>query len=426
METNELDIFTTYESKARSYCRSYPVILEKAKGSFIYDQHGKRYLDFFSCAGALNYGHNNSVVTEPLIEYLSGDGILMSLDLHTQAKRSFIEDFQNHILKKRHLDYKMQFTSPSGTSVVESAIKLARKVTKREVVVAFTNGFHGMSGTALSVTGNRYHRQNVSYGNVFRIPFDGYLGDQLDTMDYFQNLLEDPSSGLDLPAAVIIETIQGEGGVNVASVPWLRRLRELTSQHGIMLIVDDIQAGCGRSGEFFSFERAGIKPDLVCLSKSLSGSGLPFAMLLLTPEIDEWSPGEDNGTFRGNNLAFVSASAVIKHYWMDEEFQLQLQAKAQQVSNTLNILVQDYPQLFKQVKGIGLFQGIECYCGAFSAAITKSCFELGLLIETSGAHGQVIKLMPALTITKQELQEGLGLLNRAVAATVPSVEYESA
>jgi diaminobutyrate-2-oxoglutarate transaminase len=321
-----LKIFDEVESEARSYCRRFRATFVSAKGSYLFDEAGVRYLDFLSCAGALNYGHNDDAMKQAILAYIANDGIQGALDLYTQAKRAFIEAFTQKILAPRAMNYKLQFTGPTGTSVIESAAKLARKVTGRRTLAAFTNGFHGMSGVSLGLTGARYHRQATQDPHILRVPFDGYVPD-MDSVAYLRRLLSDPSSGIDLPAAVILETIQGEGGVNVASRRWLRDLRALTREFGILLIIDDIQAGCGRTGTFFSFEFAGIEPDMICLSKSLSGYGFPFSVLLIAPQHDCWAPAEDNGTFRGNSLAFVSASVAIQQFWSDAGLQSAVAAR---------------------------------------------------------------------------------------------------
>lgn len=414
MNAIELSTFEKYESQARSYCRDFPVIFSKAKSSFLYDQQGKQYIDFLCGAGALNYGHNNERIKQAVLDYISADNIAMSLDLHSSAKRDFIETFQSHVLQPRGLDYKLQFTSPTGTSVVESAIKLARKVTGRQNIIAFTNAFHGMSGVSLSLTANKHHRQAVAYGSVTRLPYDGYLGESLDSMELLRKLLEDNSSGVDLPAAVILETVQAEGGLNVASSRWLRSLRELTQEFQILLIVDDIQAGCGRSGRFFSFERAEITPDIVCLSKSIGGMGLPMALLLLRREIDVWLPGEDNGTFRGNNLAFVAATEMLHRYWNGRGFEAELLEKETIIRQTLEGVARKHPRHVSSVRGLGLIQGIEFRDENDTGAVMELCFENQLVVESCGPRGQVLKLLPALTIELDVLGKGLGIIEKAV------------
>lgn len=413
MSIAQLATFEKYESEARSYCREFPVVFSRAKSSVLYDEDGEAYIDFLCGAGALNYGHNNEAIKRAVLDYLSGDHVLMSLDLHSKAKREFIETFQSLILQPRGLNYRLQFTSPTGTSVVESSIKLARKVTGRQNIVAFTNAFHGMTGVSLNLTANRYHRQAVAYGSVTRLPYDGYLG-ELDTVDYLRKLLEDGSSGLDLPAAIILETVQGEGGLNVASVPWLQKLRALTQEFGILLIVDDIQAGCGRTGGFFSFERASIEPDLVCLSKSIGGLGFPMALLLIKPELDTWSPGEDNGTFRGNNLAFVAAAEALKQYWNGRDFEQTLREKEAIIKQAVENIALKHAGPIVGTRGLGLMQGIEFHSEDDTAAVIQSCFANGLIVECCGPRGQVLKLMPALTIETDVLKRALSIIEEAV------------
>lgn len=266
-----MKIFDEIESEVQSYARSFPRIFHKAQGEHLYDEDGNQYLDFLAGAGTLNYGHNNPLFKEKLLAYIQEDGITHGLDLHTKAKEEFLKTFNEKILKPRNYNYVMQFTGPTGTNAVEAALKLARNITGREHIIAFTNGFHGVSLGALAATGNSHHRNaaGVSLSGTYRMPYDGYMGDAVDTTAYFEKVLSDSSSGVDLPAAVIVETVQGEGGINAASFEWLRNLEGICRKHDILLIVDDIQAGCGRTGTYFSFEEAGIKPDIVTLSKSL-------------------------------------------------------------------------------------------------------------------------------------------------------------
>jgi diaminobutyrate-2-oxoglutarate transaminase len=408
------DIFSAYESKVRSYCRAFPTVFTKAKGSLLFDEYGNEYIDFLCGAGAVNFGHNNPIIKESIIQYLENDGLVMGLDFHTQAKREFIRKFNELVLMPRGLAYRMQFTNPTGTSVVESAIKLARKYTGRENVFAFTNGYHGMTGVSLSLTGNRGNRQAISYSNVTRLPFDGYLGSGFDELGYYRKLLRDNSSGIDLPAAIILETVQGEGGINVASEKWLREVAELAQECGAVLIVDDIQAGCGRTGKFFSFERAGIKPDIVCLSKSIGAFGVPMSLLLFREDLDVWKVGEDIGTFRGNNIAFVAASKMLDTYWTGFSFEADIAAREAIVEEFAQGIADTYPELVKESRGLGLMQGIEFYDETLCAAISKSCFSNGLVIERSGERDQVLKIMPALTIGFDELHKGLQIIDLSI------------
>lgn len=413
MEQNYLDVFASYESEARSYCRKFPSLFKTAKMSTMYDAEGNEYIDFLCGAGALNFGHNNPVIRDAVVEYMQNDGITFSLDLHTEAKRDFLSAFSKYILEPRNFTYKMQFTSPSGTSAVESAVKLARKVKNRQNILCFTNGFHGMTAGSLSITGASYHRQNIAKGGVTRLPFDGYV-DNFDTISYFRKLLTDPSSGVDLPAAVILETVQGEGGVNVASVEWLQELNALCRELDILFIVDDIQAGCGRTGKFFSFERAGIEPDLVCLSKSIGGMGQPFAVLLLKQELDEWMPAEDNGTFRGNNLAFVAATKMLETYWSDSSLEDHMKAIEKQMADALESLAKEHTSHIKDSRGLGVMQGLEFFKEEDSEAVAKLCFEQNLLIERCGPNDEVLKLMPACTIEADQVTKALEIIKNCV------------
>src|SRR5436190_7416239 len=306
-------IYERLESDVRSYCRSFPASFTRAKGARLTADDGRTYIDFLAGAGALNYGHNHERIKGAILEYLAADGVIQGLDLHTPAKAAFLETFERLILEPRGLSYKVQFTGPTGTNAVEAAFKLARKATGRTGIFAFAGGYHGHSLGGLAATANRDHRAaaGVPLDNVTFMPFPFGQTAQIDTLGYLEAVLNDSHSGVELPAAVIVETVQGEGGVCVAPAEWMQRLRRICDDHGILLIVDDIQAGCGRTGPFFSFERAGIVPDLVTVSKSISGYGLPMSLVLMRPELDVWQPAEHTGTFRGNQLAFVAAEAAL-------------------------------------------------------------------------------------------------------------------
>lgn len=381
------------------------------------DEDGREYLDLFAGAGALNYGHNEPRLKQAVIDYMLGDGITHSLDLTTEAKVRFLETFERVILKPRELTYKVMFPGPTGTNAVESALKIARKVTGRTEVVAFTNAFHGMTLGALSLTGNQGKRSGagVALGGVTRMPFYDYLGKDADSLAFLERSLEDSSSGVDAPAAIIVETVQAEGGLNVASEEWLRRLSKLAKKAGALFIVDDIQAGCGRTGTFFSFEKAGIVPDLVCLSKSLSGFGLPFAATLVRPELDALSPGQHNGTFRGNNLAFVAGARALELFWSGPEFEEELGAKAHVLRRRLDELAQRFGGLRK---GRGLIQGVRFQDRGLASAIAREAFERGVIIETSGAEDEVLKVLPALTIPLEKLEKALSILQESAQAVV--------
>ncbi|MFI7189912.1 diaminobutyrate--2-oxoglutarate transaminase [Nocardia nova] len=406
-------VFETLESDVRGYCRVWPTVFDTARGAWLRDEQGREYLDFFAGAGALNYGHNNPILKAALLDYLSRDGLIHGLDMSTVAKRDLLEAVRDLILVPRGFDYKVQFPGPTGANAVEAALKLARKITGRSNVVNFTNAFHGMTLGALAVTGNAAKRAGagVPLPHVHPMPYDGYLGGA-DELAWIERMLDDTSSGVDKPAAVIVETVQGEGGVNIAGAEWLRRLAELVATRGILLIVDDVQMGCGRTGPFFSFETAGITPDIVTLSKSIGGYGLPMALVLMKRELDQWAPGEHNGTFRGNNPAFVTARVALEEYWRDDRLELSTLARGERVRAALARVADAVGGL--STRGRGLVHGLVFDDASEAGKVSRVAFEEGLLVETSGANDEVVKLLPPLTITDSELDHGLDILARAV------------
>lgn len=411
------DIYERRESAVRSYARAMPRQFARAEGVWMHDNQGGCYLDFLSGCSTLNYGHNHPILKQALLDYIAADGIAHGLDLHTDAKENFLETFEALILEPRGLDYRAMFTGPTGTNAVEAAIKLARKVTGRELIIAFTNGFHGMTLGALACTGNAAKRggAGVPLSHVSHEPYDGYYGSDVDTAALLEQRLSDPSSGLDAPAAILVETVQGEGGLNAASPEWLRRIAEIAKAHGALLIVDDIQAGCGRTGGFFSFEGMGFTPDIVTLAKSLSGMGLPFALTLFRPELDQWSPGEHNGTFRGNNHAFVTAAAALRHFWSDAAFQADVRRRGALLEQRLDRIAAERGL---ETRGRGMMRGINVGSGELAGTITTACFDQGLIIETSGAHDEVIKVLAPLVIDDALLAGGLDILEAAIRAAL--------
>lgn len=410
---SDLAIYDRMESRVRSYSRAMPRQFRRAEGVWMHDDNGGRYLDFLAGCASLNYGHNHPDLKAALLEYITDDGIAHSLDMHTEAKAAFLDAFETLILKPRKLNYRMMFTGPTGTNAVEAALKLARKVTGRQQIIAFTNGFHGMTLGALACTGNAGKRSGagVPLDHVSHEPYEGYYGSEIDTVDMLEQRLADPSSGLDAPAAFLVETVQGEGGLNAASPDWLRRLAELAKRHGALMIVDDIQAGCGRAGRFFSFEDMGFTPDVVTLAKSLSGMGLPLAVTLFRPEFDQWSPGEHNGTFRGNNHAFVTATAALRRFWADDEFERDVRRRGDYLGQRLDAMALD---LGLSTRGRGMIRGLNTGSGEIASEITKAAFTRGLIIETSGPHDEVVKVLAPLTIDDGALAQGLDILEACV------------
>ncbi|ASP37579.1 diaminobutyrate--2-oxoglutarate transaminase [Bacterioplanes sanyensis] len=410
-----MEIFNQLESNVRGYCRSFPVVFESARNAVLTTVDGDDYIDFLGGAGTLNYGHNNPQFKQALIDYIEADGVTHGLDMHTGAKEAFLHSFNELILKPRDMDYKVQFTGPTGTNAVEAALKIARKNTGRQTIVSFTNGFHGVTQGSAAVTANGKYKKSIGMAlpGVHFMPYDGYLGD-FDTLKYFEKALQDGSSGLGHPAGVIVECIQGEGGLNAASAEWLRGLQALCRRYDMVMIVDDIQAGCGRSGRFFSFEEFGIEPDVITLSKSLGGYGLPMAIVLLKEHLDTWKPGEHNGTFRGNNHAFITARRALESYWKNDDFAQAVRSKASMVRSHLKQIQAEHGGQMKH-KGRGMMQGLEMRTGELAERVCELAFERGLVIETSGSDGQVVKILAPLTIEEEQLKRGLSILSQCIA-----------
>ncbi len=411
------EIFEEYESEVRSYCRIFDEELDYAKGSIIKDVNGKEYIDFFCGAGALNYGHNNDYIKEKIIKYLQDDKIIHALDMYTTAKQDFIEYFEKNILEPRGLRYKIQFTGPTGTNSVEAALKLARKVKKRTNIWCLMGCFHGMTLGTLSLTTEKEARigAGVPLNYVTHIPAP-YMFDELDTIRYMQMLLDDDHSGIEKPAAIIIETVQAEGGIWVLDIEYLKNLRAFCDKNDILMIVDDIQVGCGRTGTFFSFERADIIPDIVCLSKSIGGYGMPFAVTLFKPELDIWLPGEHNGTFRGNQLSIVAAKAGLELFNknnMEEE----TKRKSMIIEKFLNDEIKPLNSRI-EIRGIGFIWGIETHDEQKAKKISKQAFKNGLVIERAGRNNSIVKIMPALTIDDETLVKGLNILKGIVRENI--------
>lgn len=410
--------FEEYESQVRSYCRNFPTVFTTAKGSFLYDEDGKEYIDFFCGAGGLNYGHNNEYIKEKVLEYLQSDGVMHALDMYTAPKREFLEFYEEKILKPRGLHYKIQFPGPTGTNAVEAALKLARKVMGRNNVFAMMGGFHGMTLGSLALTTDASSRAGagVPLYNVTHIPAP-YMFPELDTIHYMETLLTDDHSGVEKPAAIVLETVQADGGINPFPVEWLQRVRALCDKYDILMIVDDIQVGCARTGWFFSFERAGIVPDIVTQSKSIGGYGMPFALVLIKPELDIWSPGEHNGTFRGYQLSMVAAKAGLE-VMLNEHVEDKVRGQEKIIAQYMDEITALDPARVR-TRGIGFIWGVDLYhCdpeGKASKQVLDLCFQNGLIVERVGRGNAVVKVMPDLLIDEATLRRGLDILKNAVA-----------
>lgn len=416
----ELAIFNNLESEVRSYARSYPVVFATARGAQLFARDGTAYLDFLMGCSSLNYGHNPPELKSALADYIASDGITHGLDLYNEAKGSFLRELDETILRPRQLDYVVQFPGPTGANAVEAALKLARKITGRSNIIAFTNGFHGLSLGALSCTGSRFHRAAAGQllGPVTRLPYDGYFGSSVDTADYLDHLLSDPSSGVDAPAAVIVETVQGEGGLNVAGTEWLQKVAAIARRHGALLIVDDIQAGVGRTDAFFSFERSGLRPDIVTMAKSISGYGLPMAVVLIDRLLDVWQPGEHTGTFRGNCHAFVTARAALEHFWRTDSLAASVKEKANLLKSRLEQIARKYDPSRVSAKGRGMMRGIDLKSGEIASRVVGTAFQRGLIVEAAGPKDEVVKCLPPLVIGEDQLNQGLDILEDAIDSVI--------
>ena len=411
-----MNIFEQRESNVRSYCRNFPALFHRAKDSLIYSESGETYIDFLAGAGALNYGHNNDYIKQKVISYLDADGVAHGLDLYTSAKERFLSKFYEIILKPKNLDYRLQFCGATGTNAVEAALKLARKIKKRAGIFSFMGGYHGMTLGSLSITGNLEIKAGAfgTSHNVTFMPYPYGFMSSFDTIDYMESVLSDSNSGIEKPAAIIFETVQAEGGVVVAPIEWMQKLRQLCDKHDILLICDDIQVGCGRTGPFFSFERANIVPDIVVLSKSISGYGFPMSLLLIKPDLDIWEPGEHTGTFRGNQLAFVGGTAALEYR---EITNLEQEVKVKE-SFLRDFLIDKIASMNEkiEIRGIGLIWGIDIAQwsdASFAKNITTRCFELGLIVERVGRNNTVLKILPPLTIEMSILQKGCSIIKQA-------------
>ena len=423
-----MDWFEAYESDIRAYSRAYPAVFVKGDNARQIDEEGKEYIDFYAGAGVLNFGHNNQNMTSAMVEYLQSGGVIHTLDMMTPPKREFIKAFVETILQPRKMNYKLQFMGPTGTNAVEAALKLARKVTGRETVVSFTQGFHGMTLGALSCTANQYFRKaaGVPLLNVSRCPFETHDGGGLQTLDTLRAMYENTSSGVEAPAAFIVETVQAEGGVNVASKEWMQALQKLANDLGALLIVDDIQAGCGRTGQYFSFEDLDIDPDIITLAKGIGGMGTPMAMNLVKPKFDQyWQPGEHTGTFRGQNLSFVAGREALR-YFEDDVLMTETRVKGERMREKLQEIADDYADKGFEVRGKGMMQALDIKDGALSKAIAKDCFEHGMLFGPCGIGGEVMKMIPPLTIPEADLEEGLKILQEAVERQIKIAAQQAA
>lgn len=411
------------ESGVRTYSRRFPAVFERASGHRLWDTGGRAYVDFIDGAGAVNYGHNHPAIKTALLDYLAADGPIQSLDLRTPAKGRFLETFRRVVLEPRGLDHRVQFTGPTGTDTVEAAFKVARRATGRRGVIAFTHGFHGGTLGAAAASSNVAKRRaaGASLPDVVHLPYEGFLDGGLDTVAFLAAMLDDPGSGVDTPAAIVLETVQGEGGLDTASAGWLRAVEQTARERGILLIVDDVQAGCGRTGRFFSFEESGIVPDLICLAKSIGGYGLPMGLTLIRPEHDVLRPGEHAGTFRGQNLSYVAATAALE-LWEQPGFAADLAARCEQLDARLAGWQKQFAVLGLRPLGRGMFRGAGFAAPETAAEVSRRAFDAGLLLETSGPRALAVKIMPPIVLSAADLDEGLDILEGVLEGLASSAD----
>jgi len=429
------------ESNARSYPRRIPLALKRAQGLYVEDVEGRQFIDCLAGAGTLALGHNHPVVIEAIQQVLADGLPLHTLDLTTPVKDQFVQDLFGLLPPAFSAQARIQFCGPTGTDAVEAALKLVRTATGRSTVLAFQGGYHGMTQGALSLMGSLGPKkplgallssgvQFMPYPYDYRCPFGlgGEAGGRAN-LHYLENLLNDPEAGVALPAAVIVEVVQGEGGVIPADVEWLRGLRRITEQAGVALIVDEIQSGFARTGKMFAFEHAGIVPDVVTLSKAIGGS-LPLAVMVYRDWLDQWSPGAHAGTFRGNQMAMAAGSAVI-NYLVEHRLCEHAEAMGQRLRGHLLRLQQDYPQL-GDIRGRGLMRGGELVdptgerdtlghppaCRTLAPKVQRECLRRGLILELGGRHGAGVRFLPPLIISAEQIDDVAGRFAEALRAAI--------
>jgi len=410
--------FDALESNVRYYCRRWPAVFSSASGSVITDEDGVEYLDFFAGAGALSYGHNNPLFVDVAIEHLRSGRLLHSLDTFTPEKRTFLETIERTILQPRQLDMVVQTVGPTGATAVEAALQLAQRLTGHRGVVGFAGGYHGMSYRAASISDSMAGRETSAHLKDFvALPYVQHVTEQ--DIELLESTLRSTVNGQPI-GVVIIEPTQGEGGARAFDPAYLAAIRRVTRDLGILVIADEIQAGVGRTGPFFSFEGSQLDPDIICVSKSISGLGLPMAINLVRRSLDTWNPGEFSGTFRGNNLAFATSAVMMSHYWSDSTLEKNTELFATTVRTALEAMSDSFGAGRFSVRGNGLLCGLAVGDTDVAAAISRHAFERGLIVETCGPGDTIVKLLTPLVIEPAQLDTGLERLALAVEqATSP-------
>ncbi|MCF5707185.1 diaminobutyrate--2-oxoglutarate transaminase family protein [Pseudomonas syringae] len=431
----ELSYLKKVESNARTYAATFQRLFVSGSGSRLKDDQGQEYLDCLANAGTLALGHNPAVVREAVMRFFESGQLQQALDLSTPAKHEFVQALFSTLPEPMRNNSKILFCGPSGSDAVEAAIKLARHYTQRSTLMAFHGGYHGMTAGALSAMGNLKPKMNVGAVNpgthflpfpyALRCPFgtDGQHTDQL-SIEYIRTVLTDPEGGVQKPAAVIVEVIQGEGGCIPASAAWLRELREITREQEILLIIDEVQTGLGRTGSTFALDHSGVVPDILVLSKAIGG-GYPLSVIVFAEHLDTWGAGMHAGTFRGNQIAMVAGAATIRHV-QSHNLAAQAAARGEILASGLRDIASRYPALV-EVRGRGLMLGVEVAHprekgrtgpghAKLARTIKLNCFENGLMVETGGRHSAVLRFLPALTISEQEVGMVLERFESSVAS----------
>ncbi|WP_456701673.1 MULTISPECIES: aminotransferase class III-fold pyridoxal phosphate-dependent enzyme [unclassified Bradyrhizobium] len=392
------------------------VSLSRARGSIALTADGRRIIDFYSGAGSLNYGHNNHQIRQAVLEYLTSDAVVSGFDMATSAELKFVDTFGSAVLRERRLlPYHFKFTGPSDAIAIDAALELARQVTGRQNIVLFTSGESGVSPGSIALPGCGLRRTgfDVSPRGLGLVPFDGYVGPVVGTTDHLRTLLRDQYSGINSPAAILVEAVQRNIGMNVAGKEWLRAVQAIAKETDAVLILDETEMGCGRTGQFFSFEFAGLSPDIIVMSRSLSGCGLPLSMLLIKDEVDHTWPVQHAGTEK-TDIAFAAAAAAIDIYWRDCLLSEEVQRLGELARSRLNAIACHHGTSFS-VRGRGLALGFDCQSSEIAEATRRKAFARGLFIERCASAGQVIQFLPALTIDTETLNSGLEIFEEALA-----------
>ncbi|MCX5108888.1 diaminobutyrate--2-oxoglutarate transaminase family protein [Streptomyces sp. NBC_00378] len=419
------------ESAARTYARSLPIVPVRARGLTIEGADGRRYLDCLSGAGTLALGHNHPVVLEAIKKVIDSGAPLHVLDLATPVKDAFTTELFASLPRQFADNARIQFCGPAGTDAVEAAFKLVRGATGRSGLLAFTGAYHGMTAGALAASGGAEDVRvtRLPFPRNYRCPFGigGERGAEI-AARWTENLLDDPKGGTPAPAGMILEPVQGEGGVNPAPDSWMRRMREITEARSVPLIVDEVQTGVGRTGAFWAVEHSGIVPDVMVLSKAIGGS-LPLAVIVYRSELDTWQPGAHAGTFRGNQLAMAAGTATLA-FVRENGLAERAAILGARMLARLQALATDHPTI-GDVRGRGLMIGIELVdpeaaapgdspepppAPALAAAVQQECLRRGLIVELGGRHSTVVRLLPPLTLTDEQATAVVDRLADALAA----------